>query len=162
FQQPELPKDLEGDIGDYSFDRAVIVDRARTVDLLVANNFHFENNCAVLSIDGYPKGPFQTIKKMLKRNPKLQAFVLHDPALRGCRLAQQLVTDPEWFGGTGLRVIDLGLRPGHAGPFFGLLLAGEGVLLSDEDGIRPGEGVWLRKYKLELAAVRPEQVLKRL
>lgn len=39
---------VEADLGDYSFDRAVICDRARTVDLLVANNFHFENNCAVL------------------------------------------------------------------------------------------------------------------
>ena len=31
---------VESDIGDYSFDRAVICDRARTVDVLLANNFH--------------------------------------------------------------------------------------------------------------------------
>src|SRR5205814_1245814 len=68
---PPMPKNLESDIGDYSFDRAVITDRARTVDLLVANNFHFENNCAILSIDGYPKRPFLIIKKMLKKNPRL-------------------------------------------------------------------------------------------
>src|SRR5262245_211658 len=160
-EQP-VPKDLEKDIGDYSFDRAVICDRARTVDLLVANNFHFENNCAILSIDGYPKRPFQTIRKMFKRNPRLQVFVLHDATLPGCRLAHRLVTDPEWFGGSGLRVIDLGLRPRHAGPFRGLLLHGEGVRLNDEDGIRPDEAEWLSKYKLELAAARPEQVLKRL
>ena len=35
---PPAPKDLEADIGDYSFDRAVICDRARTVDLLVSSN----------------------------------------------------------------------------------------------------------------------------
>ena len=61
---PLRPATSEADLGDYSFDRAVICDRARTVDLLVANNFHFENNCAILSIDGYPEGPFATIRAM--------------------------------------------------------------------------------------------------
>ena len=49
---PAPTRKLDSDIADYSFDRAVICDRARTVDLLVANNFHFENNCAVLAVDG--------------------------------------------------------------------------------------------------------------
>ncbi len=80
----------ESDIGDYSFDRAVICDRARTVDLLIANNFHFENSCAVLSIGGYPRGPFDTVRTMLKRNPKLQVFALHDASLEGCQLADAL------------------------------------------------------------------------
>lgn len=160
--EPALPPDLESDIGDYSFDRAVICDRARTVDLLVANNFHFENNCAILSVDGYPKGPFKVIMAMLKRNPRLQVFVLHDATIPGCRLAQRLITEPEWFGGAGLRVIDLGLRPRHAKPFHGLLLEGPSLKLDDEPGITPEEGAWLSKYKLELAAARPEQVLKRL
>lgn len=159
---PPVPKDLESDIGDYSFDRAVICDRARTVDLLVANNFHFENNCAILSIDGYPKGPFAVIRAMLKRNPRLQVFVLHDASVPGCRLAHRLVTEPDWFGGAGLRVIDLGLRPRHAGPFRGILVHGDGVRLEPEDGISREESDWLARHKLELAAVRPEQVLKRL
>jgi hypothetical protein len=159
---PPTPKDLESDIGDYSFDRAVICDRARTVDLLVANNFHFENNCAILSIDGYPKGPFQVIKAMLKRNPRLLVFVLHDASVPGCRLAHRLISDPEWFGGVGLRVIDLGLRPRHAKPFRGLLLHGDGVRLEPEDGIAADEAEWLVNNKLELAAARPEQILKRL
>ncbi|MBA4189220.1 MAG: hypothetical protein C0467_14585 [Planctomycetaceae bacterium] len=159
---PEFPKDLEADIGDYSFDRAVICDRARTVDLLVANNFHFENNCAVLSVDGYPKGPFKVIMAMLRRNPKLQVFVLHDATIPGCRLAHQLIKDPQWFGGAGLRVIDLGLRPRHADPFHGLLLEGPSIQPNEEEGISFGEAMWLSKYRLELAAARPEQILKRL
>lgn len=153
---------LEEDIADYSFDRAVICDRARTVDLLVANNFHFENNCAVLSFDGYPKGVFGTIRKMLKKNPKLQVFVLHDATPGGCALAQKLITDPHWFGGSGLRVIDLGLRPRHAKPFKGLYLRGVGAKPTDEPGVTPQEADWLYKHTLELAACRPEQVLKRL
>ena len=159
--QPAKPKKLEADIGDYSFDRAVICDRARTVDLLVANNFHFENNCAVLSVDGYPKGPFETIKAMLKRNPKLQVFAIHDATPAGCRMAPTLANDPDWFDGK-LRVIDLGLRPNHAGPFDGLLLDADGPRVDPTDGISEAEAEWLSRYKLELAAIRPEQVLKRL
>lgn len=160
--EEELPKHLESDLGDYSFDRAVICDRAQTVDVLVANNFHFENNCAILTMDGYPKGPFAIIRRMLKRNPKLQVFALHDATVAGCQLAHRLVTDEDWFGSTGLRVIDLGLRPRHAGPFRGLYGRGEGVRILPGDGISAEEAQWLEKHTLALAAARPEQVLKRL
>ena len=57
---PTPKRTFDSDIADYSFDRAVICDRARTADLLIANNFHFENNCAVLSVDGYPPHAFET------------------------------------------------------------------------------------------------------
>ena len=158
--KPPPPRAVEADVADYSFDRAVICDRARTVDLLLANRFHFENNCAVLSVDGYPKGPFETVRSMLRRNPRLQVFALHDATADGCRLAHRLATDPAWFQGR-VPVIDVGLRPNHAGPFEGLYLeaprraAGGG-------GVAAGEADWLSRYALELAAVRPEQVLKRL
>lgn len=108
--QPATKRSLEPDIADYSFDRAVICDRARTVDILLANNYHFENNCAVLSVEGYPAGPFETVLGMLKRNPKLQVFALHDATPVGCRLAHRLATEPEWFAGQ-TRVIDVGLHP---------------------------------------------------
>ena len=80
----------EPDLQDYSFDRAVICDRARTVDLLLANNFHFENNCAVLAVNGYPPRAFETVLAMLRRNPRLQVFALHDATAAGCTLAHRL------------------------------------------------------------------------
>lgn len=159
--QPTMPQNLEADIGDYSFDRAVICDRARTVDLLLANNFHFENNCAVLSIDGYPKGPFETVRAMLKRNPRLEVFALHDATLKGCELAHVLANDPAWFGGQ-VKVVDVGLRPGHAGPFKGLLQPSTTRIVTANSFLTAAEAEWLSEYALELAAVRPEQVLKRL
>lgn len=79
---------------------------------------------------------------MLKRNPRLQVFVLHDATVPGCRLAHRLVTDPEWFGEAGLRVIDLGLRPRHAKPFRGILLRGDGVRREPEDGSSREESDW--------------------
>lgn len=156
-----LPRKIEADIADYSFDRAVICDRARTVDLLLANNFHFENNCAVLSVEGYPPGVFDTVKTMLKRNPRLQVFALHDASAAGCRLAHKLATDPGWFAGK-VRISDVGLRPAHAGRFRGLLQRQRESAVAAGDGITAVEAAWLSAHVLELAAVRPEQVLKRL
>jgi hypothetical protein len=149
----------EPDLQDYSFDRAVICDRARTVDLLLANNFHFENNCAVLSIHGYPPGAFDVVLAMLKRNPRLRVFALHDATLEGCTMAHLLVTQPAWF--PGFKVIDVGLRPGHAGPFLGLYQESTQQVVA-QPGVSAEEAAWLSRYTLALAVIRPEQVLKRL
>jgi len=151
----------EPDLGDYSFDRAVICDRARTVDLLLANNFHFENNCAVLAVGGYPRQAFETVRRMLRRNPRLEVFVLHDITPEGCRLAHRLATDPEWFKGMGLRIVDVGLRPVHASPFTKFFDQVNHEVPSG-GGISPDEAQWLSRHRLELAVIRPEQVVKRL
>lgn len=156
--RPAPPPDAEPDLGDYSFDRAVLCDRARTVDLLLANNFHFENNCAILSIDGYPKGPFATVKAMLQRNPKLQVFVLHDATRDGCLLAGKVANDRDWFP-EGTRIVDVGLRPGHAGNYFGVWQRSSGPV-SVVPGLSEAEALWLSESRLELAAVRPQQVIR--
>jgi hypothetical protein len=159
--RPHKEISLEADIGDYSFDRAVICDRARTVDVLLANNFHFENNCAVLSVDGYPPGPFATIRKMLQQNPRLKVFALHDATPVGCELAHQLATAPDWFAGQ-IKVIDVGLRPSHATRFRGLFQPAGRASINESTAITAWEAQWLSRYTLELAAIRPEQLIKRL
>lgn len=153
--------ELEADVSDYSFDRAVICDRARTVDVLLANHFHFENNCAILSIDGYPPGPFETVRKMLKQNPRLMVYALHDATRAGCELAHRLATDADWFGGR-VKVVDVGLRPVHASRFRGLLIPAETTRVAESEAITAWEANWLSKYNLELAVVRPDQLIKRL
>jgi hypothetical protein len=160
-EPPASPPPAEPDLGDYSFDRAVVCDRARTVDLLLANNFHFENNCAILSVDGYPSGPFATVRTMLQRNPNLHVFVLHDATPEGCRLAQRLRHDRDWFP-AGVRITDVGLRPGHARQFSGLWQRAERRAMAAGQGITAREARWLSRSRLELAAVRPAQVMKRL
>lgn len=155
------PRALDADIADYSFDRAVICDRARTADILLANNFHFENNCAVLAIDGYPEAQFETVRAMLKRNPHLRVFALHDATPRGCQLAHTLATDPKWFAGQ-VPVTDVGLRPAQAKAFAGLYLPHKGKPVSLTRGLSEKEAEWLNAQALELAVIRPEQVLKRM
>lgn len=158
------PRTLEPDIPSYSFDRAVICDRARTVDLLLANNFHFENNCAVLGEGGYPAQAFEVVRKMLKNNPRLVVYVLHDATPSGCGLAHRVAREEAWFAGR-VRVVDVGLRPAHAFALRGLWLRQRGLVVHTEElgGLSRAERVWLAKgWTLELAAIRPEQVIKRL
>jgi hypothetical protein len=131
------------------------------VDLLLANNFHFENNCAVLAVGGYPRQAFETVRRMLRRNPRLEVFVLHDITPEGCRLAHRLANDPEWFKGMGLRIVDVGLRPVHASPFTKFFEQVSHEVPSG-GGISPDEAQWLSRNRLELAVIRPEQVVKRL
>lgn len=151
----------ENDVADYSFDRAVICDRSETADVLLANHFHFENNCAVLSIDGYPPGPFEIVRRMLRRNPKLKVYALHDATAEGCMLAARLATDPAWFGG-GVPVIDVGLRPSHAPRLKGLWLRAADPIQETTSAVTKRELRWLSRNKLELAAIAPEQLIKRL
>ncbi len=98
---------------------------------------------------------------MLRKNPRLQVFALHDATAPGCRLAHRLAQPGEWFQHLG-HVTDVGLRPRHAGPFRGLLLPSEAGSVAPGDGITPAEAAWLSGFVLELAAIRPEQILKRL
>lgn len=149
------------DIGNYSFDRAVLCDRETTADLLLGNNFHFENNCAVLSVTGYPPGAFELVRRMLRQNPRLEIFVLHDATKEGCTLAHRLGSDPDWF--PGYAIVDVGLHPSQAAApaFTGLLTRAAGHV-RPEPGIGASDAAWLSQYSLELAAIRPEQVLKRL
>lgn len=153
---------LEEELRAYSFDRAVICDTPAVVDVLVANRFHFENNCAVLSVGGYPESAFETVRAMLRNNPKLLVLTVHDASPEGCTLAHRLSTDPAWFAGQA-RVVDVGLRPAHARFFEGLVQNNDPL---EEVAVAPGitaaEAAWLRKHRLETAAIRPEQLIKRL
>jgi hypothetical protein len=99
------------DVTDYSFDRLVVCNSSEIAQILIANNFHFENNCAILSINGYPATVFNTVLQMLRRNPELMVYALHDASPDGVRLLHQLRTSPTWFLESSATIIDLGLLP---------------------------------------------------
>lgn len=102
---------LSPEVTSYSFDRVVVCDRAEVAHCLIANNFHFEHNCAVLSLDGYPHDLFETVMGMLRRNSSLSVYALHDASVPGVSLPHILRTEPKWFAGGGATVYDLGLLP---------------------------------------------------
>jgi DNA-directed RNA polymerase subunit RPC12/RpoP len=159
---PAMPREVPADVTAFSFDRAVVTDRWETAQMLVANRFHFEHNCAVLSRDGYPDGIADTVKEMLRRNPRLTVFALHDASPGGCLLPLTL-REPEWFPDPAVRIVDLGLRPGTARRARVPALAGPRTQVPPRLAeILPAEDVaWLAQgHTAELAALRPEQVLR--
>ncbi|MUG95946.1 hypothetical protein F7734_27785 [Scytonema sp. UIC 10036] len=110
-QQQSTPMTINSDVTAYSFDRLVVCDSAEITQMLIANNFHFENNCAILSITGYPQNIFDTTMQMLRRNADLKVYALHDCSPTGMDLLNQIRTSPEWFRDSNVTIIDVGLLP---------------------------------------------------
>jgi hypothetical protein len=100
---------INSEVTNYSFDRLVVCEQAAIAQLLIANNFHFENNCAILSITGYPENIFQTTMDMLRRNPDLKVYAFHDCSPRGVGLAHQIRTNASWFQNSSVAIVDVGL-----------------------------------------------------
>ena len=113
-EQKNVPSSINSDITYYSFDRVVVCDNAEIANLLIANNFHLENNSAVLSIDGYPQNIFDTVMEMLRRNDNLKVYVLHSASPSGVSVVNTLSTNSDWFANnsnSNVTIYDLGLLP---------------------------------------------------
>jgi hypothetical protein len=102
---------ISPDVSAYSFDRLIVCDRPEIAQFLIRNNFHFENNCAVLSISGYPEAIFETTMEMLYRNPNLQVYALHDCSPEGLDMISTLQTSDRWFKDRNVLILDIGLTP---------------------------------------------------
>ena len=110
-RQEALPATIDPEVSAYSFDRAIICDSDEIAQFLIANNVHFENNCAILSISGYPQSIFNTVIEMLRRNADLKVYALHNASPGGVGLVNQLRTNPEWFANQAVTIFDLGISP---------------------------------------------------
>ncbi|MSP27384.1 MAG: hypothetical protein EXR80_02810 [Methylococcales bacterium] len=100
-------------LDDISFDRVLICDRNETVDFFLSNLFHFHYSCPVLGGNGYPEAIYEDMLTRLKQNPNLQVFLLHDYSPAGAACVRRVKTDPKWFGGQPLNIVDLGLNIGQ-------------------------------------------------
>ena len=108
---PAATTAADDEITAYSFDRVLVCESVAIAQLLIANNIHFEHNCAVLSISGYPQAIFATTMAMLRRNPDLQVIALHNCSPSGVALINQLRTSPDWYLDSGQVIFDLGMLP---------------------------------------------------
>ncbi|MDY6784646.1 MAG: MFS transporter permease [Cyanobacteriota bacterium] len=163
------PTHLSSKITAYSFDRAIVCDSAEIAQFLIANNFHLENNCAVLSIDGYPQNIFSTIMEMLHRNPNLKVYALHDASPQGISLANQLRTNNHWFANSSATIYDLGLSPRQVFKSRSLFIRNspdskqEAARLPQivKQELSPDELEWLEKGNfVELESLMPRQLLQ--
>ena len=112
---PSAPASLApaaaADVTAYSFDRVLVCESVAIAQLLIANNIHFEHNCAVLSITGYPQAIFATTMAMLRRNPDLQVIALHNCSPAGVAVINELRTSPDWYLGSTQIIFDMGMLP---------------------------------------------------
>jgi hypothetical protein len=148
---------VPADVAAFSFDRAVVVQHAEVAALLVDNRFHFEHRCAVLSLDGYPFGIAQTVKEMLRRNPQLTVFALHDASAEGVALPFTL-RGPAWFPDPETLIVDVGIRTGSP------VTHGPPVKLPAHIAKQMGKDLaWLEAgNRAELAALSPGDILGKL
>lgn len=163
-QAAPAPPLISPDVAAFSFDRALVTDHAATAAMLVANNFHFENNCAILSADGYPEHVAATVMTMLRRNPNLRVFAVHDASEAGCGLPLELRGE-RWFPDPTVPVFDLGLRPAHVQKMRLISLPGGSRTLPPplRAALAPEEAAWLeRGDSVELAVVRPAKLMRSL
>jgi hypothetical protein len=106
-----VPATPNPEVTAYSFDRVVVCDSPKIAQLLISNNFHFENNCAILAIDRYPQSIFETTMAMLRRNPDLKVYALHDCSPEGLQLIYRLRAEEIWFPDSTIPIIDVGVLP---------------------------------------------------
>lgn len=150
------------DLTAYSFDRAVVTQSRAVAAMLVANRFHFENNCAILSLDGYPGRIRDDVMQMLRRNPRLIVYSVHDASLVGCRTAWTLRGD-DWFPNLNIRIVDVGLQPKDAIQMKLMVADGiKGYVPPDITGHLSREEVsWLKDGLMaELETLRPAKLMR--
>jgi hypothetical protein len=117
----------------------------------------------VLTVDGYPEHAAPTLARMLKTNPRLEVFVLHDATPRGCSLAHFLRASPEWFPDPSVRIYDVAIRPAQAQRMRQLVWKRESpIVVKPHPALTEDERRWLSTRVMHVAALSPEQVIKRL
>jgi hypothetical protein len=170
---PPPPKQLgtkvNPDVTAYSFDRLVVCQSAEVAQMLINNNFHFENNCAILSIDGYPQDIFDIAMQMLRRNLDLKVYVLHDCSPQGMGVLRQLKTSDRWFRDSTVTIIDIGLTPHQVMSTNGLFIqtssasaqVAKQIAPSDWTGLTLDEVAWLEEGNyVELESFTPQQLIR--
>ncbi|PIQ27423.1 hypothetical protein COW36_22745 [bacterium (Candidatus Blackallbacteria) CG17_big_fil_post_rev_8_21_14_2_50_48_46] len=146
------------DLLDYSVERLILCDKPEIVDFLVANQFHLEQKCAILSFNGYPRENFEEIRAMLQRSEHLMVYFIHNASLNGCSMVSELKR-PEWF--PHAKIFDLGLNPVHAEKFKGLWEKSNSPFRTLA-GYSEEELAWLKEWKLDLMVIPPSRLLRHL
>jgi hypothetical protein len=160
---------LNQDVTAYSFDRLVVCQTAEVAQMLIANNFHFENNCAILSIGGYPEDIFDITMQMLRRNADLKVYLFHDCSPQGMSILHQLKTSDRWFKDSNVSIIDVGLTPNQVMTSKHLFIQtstnsariAKEILPSEWTGLSLDEITWLTKGNyVELESFTPQQLIQ--
>jgi hypothetical protein len=160
---------INPDVTAYSFDRLVVCQSAEIAQMLIANNFHFENNCAILSIEGYPQDIFDVTMQMLRRNLDLKVYIFHDCSPQGMGILKELKTSDRWFKNSNVAIIDIGITPNQVMNSKHLFIhtsttsaeVAKRVSPSDWTGLTLDEVAWLEAGNyVELESFTPQQLIQ--
>ncbi len=99
----------EPDIYRYGVERVLLVQHDILVDLFVLNGLHAEQRTLIISETGYPEYIQPRVTEVLKDNPKIPVFMLHDATDRGIGMKRRL-RKLSWLPASEKR-IDLGIQP---------------------------------------------------
>jgi hypothetical protein len=152
----------------YDFDRLVVCDSAKIAQLLLKNNFHFENNCAVLAIDRYPQHIFGPMKEMLDRTPDLKVFAFHDCSPQGLKMIRHLRSEKIWFPDLSIPIISIGILPHQVRDNIDLVSqsiesaeAAQQLPAHLRSQLNPTELAWLDAgFYLELESFPPQKLIQ--
>ncbi|WP_219903852.1 hypothetical protein [Stenomitos frigidus] len=168
-REDRTPTTVNPDVAAYSFDRLVVCSSSTIAQLLITNNFHFENNCAILSITGYPQSIFDTTMAMLRRNPELKVYAFHDCSPKGISLIHQIKTSPQWFQNSNVEIFDVGLLPRQVFPSKSIFIqhAADAVQVAKQmpievrSSLSKEEIEWLEAGNVvELESFTPQQLIQ--
>ena len=106
----EVPSPLDGVV----HDRLLVCERADFAAFYLANEFHLQNACHVISAVGDTVAR-EALVSALRERAAPEIFVVHDLTPRGLGFAESIDHGRDWFAGhAGAKVVDLGLSGGQA------------------------------------------------
>jgi hypothetical protein len=147
----------EFDLESYGFDRVIVVQGDDLAEMLIANQFHFQHNAAIVSLDGYPTQVAGLVDRYLQSGAQAASgatiVLLHDASLDGYGRATHWVASRRLHPS---RIIRAGLTPRQAGKLTPVMpIVGAQV----PAGLRPADAAWLAKNAVSAAALRPAQLM---
>jgi hypothetical protein len=144
----------EFDLHSFGFDRVIVVQGEDTVEMLVANRFHFEHNAAIVSFSGYPKHVAEIVANQMKSgHTRAHVFLLHDASTEGYRLAEQW-RQSDWA--KSATISRVGLAPRQVPKVLPIHASTGGELPS---WVPVEDMAWLRSSSIRLSALRPVQLM---
>lgn len=103
----------EPDIYDYGAAKLLICEHDIQVDWLVKNGFHAENGIVIISENFYPQYLTEQVQELIKNNPDLDIYTLHNSDSNGESMIGRLQNPLNNWGLGGLEIVDLGLSSEH-------------------------------------------------
>jgi len=111
-EEPRLhqppPDWKEPDIYAYGAERLIICQHDLLVDWLVLNEFHLNERSLVLSESGYPEYLLGPVQELLRAQPDMPIFLLHDGTPLGTAMNERILKNPKFEVGSH-PIVDLGL-----------------------------------------------------